>query len=350
MLTEGAVLTEIGQPLEVLGLSIPPLRAGQVLVELYYSGLCQTQLLEIQGRKGHDPFLPHTLGHEGAGRVMDVGPRVTKVKPGDCVVLTWIKGEGFEGGNTSYNSALGPIRSGPISTFLRHAVVSENRVVPIDPKVSFKEAALLGCAIPTGAGIIQHSLNVRPGSSLAIFGLGGVGLSALLAACRRRPALLVAVDRVPWKLELARSLGATYCIHADGENVLEQILELTNGIGVDYAVEAAGKTQVMELAFQSVRMRGGKCVLAGNISAGERITLDPYDLIKGKIIQGSWGGETNPDYNIPMWAAQHLQGQWELTKLITHVYTLEEINQAFQALEHGMVGRAVLALAPSPEL
>jgi S-(hydroxymethyl)glutathione dehydrogenase/alcohol dehydrogenase len=343
--TEAAVLRELGQPLRLMSLALPALRPGQVLVEVAYSGVCHSQLLEVRGRRGPDRFLPHTLGHEGSGTVLAVGPGVIKVRPGDPVVLTWIKGEGAETPSTVYDSADGAVNSGAISTFLRHAILSENRVVRLPDDMPLREAALLGCALPTGAGLVLNTADVRPGSSVAVFGVGGIGLSAVLAAVLRQASPLIAVDVVESKLEDARRLGASHVINARQRDPLAAIAELTGGRGVDCAVEAAGRRETMEAAFRAVRDGGGLCVLAGNLPAGERITIDPFDLIRGKRIVGTWGGETRPDRDVPLYAAWFREGRLPLASLISREYRLAEVNKALADLEHGRVARALIDMA-----
>lgn len=343
--TLAAVLTELNRPLQLCKVSIPALKPGQVLVEVAYSGVCHSQLLEVRGKRGPDRFLPHTLGHEGSGIVAEVGPGVTKVKPGDRVVLSWIKGSGAEAGGTMYQGPEGPINSGAISTFMRHTVTCESRVTPIPDTMPLREAALLGCAIPTGAGIVLNTAEVRPGSSVAIFGLGGIGLSAVLASSLMNAAVIIAVDLFDHKLEQARRVGATHLINARRQDPLVTILEITGRQGVDYAIEAAGQRTTMETAFQAVRDGGGLCVLAGNLPQGELIALNPFDLIKGKRIVGTWGGESQPDRDIPLYANLYLSGRLKLEPLITQSNRLEEINRTLDDLESGKVGRALIDLA-----
>ena len=340
--TEAAVLFKTCEPLRLATLSIPDLRAGQVLVEVAYSGVCQSQLLEILGKRGPDHFLPHTLGHEGSGKVIEVGPKVKKVKPGDRVVLSWIKGEGADVPSMVYQSLEGPVNSGAISTFMRKTVTCESRVVPIPDAMPLREAALLGCAIPTGAGIVMNTANVQKGESIAIFGMGGVGLSAVLAASLREVAIIIAVDVFDHKLDQARRIGATHVINAAQENSLARILEVTHGCGVDYAIESAGSERAMEFAFQAVKKNGGLCVLAGNLPSGGHISIDPFDLIIGKRIMGTWGGSTQPDLDIPRYVDLYLSGKLKLNVLITHEYRLENINQVFNDLADGKLGRAVI--------
>ena len=345
MKTKAAVLYEPGKPLRIEELTIPTLKPGQVLVEVAFSGVCHSQLLEVRGKRGPDRFLPHTLGHEGSGTVLEVGAGVTKVKAGDRVVLSWIKGSGADVPSTIYQSAEGPINSGALSTFMRQTVTCENRVTPIPDAMPLREAALLGCAIPTGAGIILNTAKVRPGSSVAVFGAGGIGLSAILAADLVHATTIIAIDVFDHKLEHARRVSATHLINARQQDPLATVLEITGGRGVDYAIEAAGQRETMETAFKAVRDGGGLCVLAGNLPHGEHISLDPFDLIRGKRIVGTWGGETQPDRDIPLYADLYLNGKLKLDALITHEYWLEDINRAFADLEQGKVGRAVIDMS-----
>jgi S-(hydroxymethyl)glutathione dehydrogenase / alcohol dehydrogenase len=344
MKTTAAILAETKQPLILTELEMPMLKPGQVLVDVAYSGVCHSQLLEVRGKRGPDRFLPHTLGHEGSGTVLEVGEGVAKVKPGDRVVLSWIKGDGADVPSTVYQSADGQINSGAISTFMRQTVTCENRVTPIPTPVPFREAALLGCAIPTGAGIVLNTAQVKPGSSVAVFGVGGIGLSAVLAANLMNATMIIAVDVFDHKLDGASQMGATDLINASRQDALVTILELTEGRGVDYAIEAVGRQETMQAAFKAVRDNGGLCVLAGNLPYGEQISLNPFDLIRGKRIVGTWGGESQPDRDIPLYAGLYLAGKLNLDAMITHTYPLEAINDALNDLERGKVGRALIEM------
>lgn len=344
MKTTAAVLHEQNQPLEIEDISIPGLKAGQVLVNVTSSGVCHTQLNEIDGRKGPDKYLPHVLGHEGAGIVEEIGTGVTKVKPGDHVVLTWIKGRGMDVPSAQYASHGHIINSGAVATFLKRAVVSENRLVPISKDIPFTVAALLGCAIPTGAGVVFNTIEPELESTLAVFGVGGIGMSAVMAAKAAGCARIIAVDIHEFKLRASEKLGATDVLNATGEkDVVSVLKDLTGGRGVDYAIEATGCVQVMENAFSSVRDDGGLLVIAGNSTQGDRISIDPFDLIKGKRIIGTWGGATYPDTDIPKYADLYLQGKLELDKMISHRYKLGDVNLAVETLRNcGEVLRVVL--------
>ncbi len=345
MQTDAAVLFEVNQPLRHVTLSLPELKPGQLLVEVAYSGVCHSQLHEVRGRRGPDPFLPHTLGHEGSGVVRAVGPQVSKVGPGDHVVLTWIKGQGADVPSTTYRDGAATVNSGALSTFMRHTITCENRVVPLPREMPLREAALLGCALPTGAGVVLNTAAMRAGASLAIFGAGGIGLSALLAARLREASLLIAVDVIEPKLAEALRLGATHVVNARERDAVAAILELTEGRGVDYAIEAAGRRDTMEAAFRCVRDQGGLCVLAGNLPHGEQISINPFDLIRGKRIVGTWGGDTRPDNDLPRYAQWYLAGRLPLAELITREYRLDEINAALDDMEQGRLSRALVNLA-----
>jgi S-(hydroxymethyl)glutathione dehydrogenase/alcohol dehydrogenase len=343
--TEAAVLIKVNEPLHLMELKIPELKPGQVLVDVAFSGVCQSQLNEVQGKRGPDPFLPHTLGHEGSGVVIALGEGVTKVKRGDRVVLTWLRGAGADVPSTSYGSEIGTVNSGAISTFMSQTVICENRLVPILDSMPFREAALLGCAIPTGGGIVLNTMQVKAGDSVAVFGVGGIGMSAIAIAVMQGAGMIIAIDVSEEKLERARRLGASHTVNAAIHDPLEAVKEATDGKGVDFAVEAAGRREVMETAFRSVRDGGGLCVLAGNVPIGDRISIDPFDLIRGKRIVGSWGGETDPDRDVALYASLFDEGKLNLDPLITHTYSLNGVNDALAELAEGAVGRAVIEMS-----
>lgn len=345
MLLKAAVLSRLCKPLEIfpdVGYDKPA--AGQVAVKLAYSGVCRSQLMEARGRRGPDPYLPHLLGHEGSGQVIETGEGVTKVRPGDLVILGWIKGRGLNAGPVRYHRGGVKLNAGAVTTFNEIAVVSENRLTPLPEGVPLDVAVLFGCAVPTGAGIVTNDLNPAPRSSIAVFGLGGIGMSALMATMLYDCARVVAVDVSAEKLSLAREFGASDIVDATRTNPVEAIRELTGNAGVDYAVEASGQARVIEQAFESVRRGGGLCVFASHPPHGERINIDPYELICGKRIRGSWGGECVPDDDIPKFAKLYREGRLPLQKLISRRYSLDQINDALDDLERGEVGRPLIEI------
>lgn len=350
---KAAILSKLNQPLEVIfKVKLTSPGPGQVLIKLAYSGVCHSQLMEVRGRRGHDAYLPHMLGHEGSGKVIEVGDGVTKVSPGDLVVLGWIKSSGLDGGGVEYECECLPhlINAGGVTTFNEYALVSENRIVPLPSGIPLDIAVLFGCAVPTGAGIITNDLQPAPGSTLAVFGLGGIGLSALMATMLYQCEKVIAVDVSQEKLALAKSFGATHVINACVSDPVDEIRMITNGIGVDYAVEASGQAFVIEQAFASVRRGGGVCVFASHPAQGSSISIDPYELICGKQIRGSWGGSSNPDRDVPKFAQLYLEGKLPLAKLITKRYPLDDINEALDDLENQRVGRPLIEIDTTMEL
>jgi S-(hydroxymethyl)glutathione dehydrogenase / alcohol dehydrogenase len=347
MKTRAAILWQLNKPLIIDDVQIPALKRGQILVKIYYSGLCRAQYNEMIGLKGPDRFLPHLLGHEASGVIVEIGAGVRKVKNGDYVCLSWIKGLGLDGINSAYLWRGHSVNAGAVTTFSDFAVVSENRVTRIPKAIPPKLAAIVGCAIVTGCGIMDNTLSVLRGSSLAVFGAGGIGSSVILGARRRGCKNIIAVDIGPAKLKFAKRVGATHTIDGTRKDVLKDIFAIT-GQGVDYAVDASGNKVAMETAFSSIKTKGGVCVIAGNLSKEEKISFHPFDLIQGKRIMGTWGGESKPDQDIPRYVRAYLRGTLPMDVLITHEYALENINQAFGVLVKGQAGRIVIKMNNSP--
>ena len=339
---KAAVLYKTGEPLVVEEIDIPELKEGQVLVKVAYSGVCRSQLMEVKGFRGEDKYLPHLLGHEGSGKILAVGEGVQKVVPEDTVVMTWIKGDGMNVAGPKYRKGDQEINAGGITTFNEYAILSENRVVKIPDSFPMDLAWLFGCAIPTGAGIVLNSIQPESKDSIAFFGLGGVGMSALFAAACIKCENMVAIDIDPKKLELAKQLGAKHLINPLKEDALAKIMEITEGRGVDYSVEASGSSKIIEEAFKSVRNQGGLCVFASHPPAEERISLDPFDLICGKCIKGSWGGDFYPDRDLLKFFELFQSGQSLMEKFKSVPYKLEDINQALDDLDQGRVVRAYI--------
>ena len=339
------VLERLNEPLVLRdSVQTPILARGQVLVKLAYSGVCHSQLMETRGGRGPDRFLPHLLGHEGTGVVETIGEGVSKVRPGDQVILTWIKGSGIEAGGAKYRRGEVTINAGGVTTFNEKAVVSENRLVPLPEGLPMDLSVLFGCALLTGAGIVMNQIKPEKNSTVAVFGLGGIGLSALIALQLYSCAQIIAIDVEDEKLQLARELGATQTINSRNESAVETIARLTHGLGVDAAVEAGGLVSTIEQAFSSVKKNGGLCVFASHPPSGEKIALDPYDLISGKRIQGSWGGASNPDRDIPILAELYRKGKLPLEKLIGKRYRLDQINEALDDLEHRRTTRPLIEI------
>ena len=338
-----AVLRVPGEPLALTRLRVPELKTGQVLVKVDYSGVCRSQLMEVRGLRGPDAWLPHLLGHEGVGTVVEVGPEVTKVTVGDRVVVGWISGRGIEAASPTLTTVDGEqINAGRVTTFSEYSVVSESRVYLQPAEVDNRSAVLFGCALLTGAGMVLNEARPNAGESMLINGLGGVGLTALIAT-QGLGVTVIAADPDPSKRELALGLGATYVLDPVVGGLPEQVSEKFPG-GVDIAVDAAGTTSGIEAAFDSIRYQGGRLIFASHPPAGERISLDPHDLIKGRTIRGSWGGACRPDEDIPRLAKAIAGSGISLDFMTPRTYALDEVNLALDDLEAERAMRPVIAM------
>jgi len=347
MKTRAAILWQLHKPLVIDEVEIPALKQGQVLVKIHYSGVCRAQYNEMIGLKGPDKFLPHLLGHEASGVVVDTAKGVAKIRKNDYVALSWIKSRGLDALNTQYKLGKHLINAGAVTTFSDYAVVSENRVIKIHPTSPMEVAAIVGCAIATGCGIINNTLNADKNASVIVFGAGGIGLSVILGARHRGCSTIIAVDVLDSKLKFAKRMGATHLINASKSPVLKSIAAILP-LGADYAVDASGHKTAMENAFASIKEKG-VCVIAGNLGKDEKIEIHPFELIKGKRIIGTWGGETQPDRDIPAYLKAYAQGQLPIDRLITHRFALEDINKAFEILVKGEAGRIILKMDCHPE-
>jgi S-(hydroxymethyl)glutathione dehydrogenase/alcohol dehydrogenase len=339
--TEAAILVETGKPLVLAELEMPALKPGQVLVEVAYSGACGTQVMEAQGLKGEDKWVPHCLGHEGTGVVLETGSAVTKVKPQDKVVLSWIKGLGIEAGGCVYAWDGKKVNAGGVTTFQRHAIVSENRLTLLPAGLAMDVATLLGCAAPTGMGAIFNVLQVKPGDAVAIFGVGGIGLNACMAASFAGAMPVIGVDLSPTRRELAKRCGATHIIDPSAEDAIAAIKKIVPA-GVDLAVEATGAPAVMANALDAVRAQGGRAVVIGNARHGATLSLNPSVLNQGKSLMGTWGGDSVPDRDYDRFGRLLGSGRFPLQEILSKPYRLAEADQALKDLAQGKVGRPLI--------
>lgn len=344
MKTDAAILTELQKPLVVTGIEIPALKPGQVLVDISFSGICHTQLSECKGHRGEDKFLPHCLGHEGSGIVRENGNGVTKVKVGDRVIISWIKGTGADVSSTIYQWGNERVNAGGVTTFSRQSIISENRLTVIPNDISMQEAALIGCAVPTGLGAVLNTAQPRPGQSIAIFGTGGIGLCAVAGAAISGCAPIIAVDINPEKLTVAKKMGATHCICSKTGNPLEEIMKVCPG-GIDFAIEATGIPDVMNIALTSVHAQGGIAVVIGNANFNDKLVIDPRQLNMGKQLRGTWGGDNNPDIDFPRYCQLVKYGRLNLVPLMSPPYSLRDINQALTDLAMGRVVRPLIDMS-----
>src|SRR6202163_1490797 len=343
MKTEAALLVQTGEPLVLAEIEIPSLKPGQVLVEITYSGACGTQVMEWRGDKGEDKWVPHCLGHEGTGTVLETGGAVTKVKTGDKVVLSWIKGTGIEAGGAIYGWNGKKVNAGGVTTFQRHAVVSENRLTLLPSHLSMDVAVLLGCAAPTGMGAVYNVLKVQPGDAIAVFGTGGIGLNALMAASLAGAMPVIGIDPNPTRRALARIYGATHVLDAAGDVVAE--IKKIVPQGVDLAVESSGIPVVMEQAINATRQQGGRAVVIGNAKHGMTLSLNPGVFNQGKSLLGTWGGDSVPDRDYGRYGRLLASGRFPVLDMLSKRSPLEQAEPALQDLSAGTDARPLIEMS-----
>lgn len=344
MKTQAALLVQTGSPLVVADIEIPVLKPGQVLVEITYSGACGTQVMEWRGDKGEDKWVPHCLGHEGTGVVLETGVAVTKVKRDDKVVLSWIKGSGIEAGGAVYEWEGKKVNAGGVTTFQRHAVVSENRLTLLPSHLALDVAVLLGCAAPTGMGAVYNVLKVQPGDAIAVFGTGGIGLNALMAASLAGAMPVIGIDPNPTRRALAKLYGATHVIDPSASDVIAEIKKIVPQ-GVDLAVESSGMPAVMDQAVNATRQQGGRAVVIGNAKQGSMLSINPGVFNQGKSLLGTWGGDSVPDRDYGRFARLLGSERFPVRDLLSKPYSLDEADQALQDLAAGKVGRPLIDMS-----
>ena len=347
MKTKAAIQTVPNAPLELVELEVPDPEPGQVSIKLISSGICHSQLHNLENANMPRPMV---LGHEGAGIVTGVGRGVTHLKEGDHAIVTWVPRTPVRGRAASVLSGVTyreePVH-GNVYTWGEDVLLSGEYVVPIYADDPTDVSCLVGCAVLTGAGAILNTAKVRPGDSVAVFGVGGVGLCAVGMASILEAYPIIAVDLKDDKLEFAKEFGATHVVNASQTDPVEAIQEITNG-GVDYALDAIGLKVTNEQILPSTRgggagaeNHGGMAILIGlpgwDITVDSRLFVTHQRQYRGSL------GATYPDKDFPMFLRWHREGKFPLDKLVTRRYRLDEINDACDALKAGeILGRAII--------
>jgi S-(hydroxymethyl)glutathione dehydrogenase/alcohol dehydrogenase len=339
---KAAILVEQKRPLEIETIELnEKLHYGQVLVKLNYSGICGSQLGEIDGVKGKDNYLPHLLGHEGSGVVVDVGPGVKKFNKDDDVILHWRPSDGIQSDPPKYSLNGNIINAGWVTTFNEYAVVSENRLTTDSFPRNKKVSSLFGCAVTTGFGAIENNVNPKIGQSIVIYGAGGVGLNMIQAAKIMKLFPIVAIDRFDNRLDLARQCGATHVFNStkcDNDLIKSSIKEYS----IDFFIDNTGSPKVIEFGYSLIN-KNGKLVLVGVPGADENIHIHSLPMHFGKKIVGSHGGETIPHHDIPRLQKLCIDSECDFEALITEEYSLDEINIAINRMRLGeMSGRCTI--------
>ncbi|MFQ2133949.1 S-(hydroxymethyl)glutathione dehydrogenase/class III alcohol dehydrogenase [Aeromonas hydrophila] len=356
-----------GQPLSIEEIEVMPPQAGEVRVRIVATGVCHTDAFTLSGEDPEGVF-PCILGHEGGGIVESVGEGVTSVKVGDhviplytpecgeckfcksgktnlCQKIRATQGKGLmPDGTTRFSKDGQPIyHYMGTSTFSEYTVLPEISIAKVDPAAPLEEVCLLGCGVTTGIGAVMNTAKVKEGESVAIFGLGGIGLSAVIGARLAKAGRIIAIDINENKFELARKLGATDCINPNDYDkpIQEVIVELTDG-GVDFSFECIGNVKVMRAALECCHKGWGESVIIGVAGAGQEISTRPFQLVTGRVWRGSAFGGVRGRSELPSYVQRYMQGEFKLDDFITHTMGLEQINEAFDLMHEGKSIRSVI--------
>ncbi len=365
MKIQAALITAPQQPVQIETLELDPPRAGEVLVQIKACGVCHSDYHLISGATQHP--LPVVPGHEGAGIVEAVGNGVTRIKPGDHVVLNWAPSCGhcfycLRGKPNLCDTFVGPIWDGvmldgtprlkwngqlvyhfsALAAFAEYAVVPQETCVVIRSDVLLSVAALVGCVVTTGVGAVLYSAQVQAGDRVAVFGCGGVGLSVIMGAQLAGAQQIIAIDRLPQKLEMAKQFGATDVIDASEIDAIEMVRDMTAGRGADVTFEAVGAPQLQADCVEAARP-GGKAVLVGLSAMGSTTPLSGAKLVRQeKTVIGSYYGSAHTARDFPFLLDLYAAGKLNLDRLVSRTYQLVEINEAFDAMLNGEVARGVV--------
>lgn len=341
--TKAAVLVNQKKLLEIVEIELPKtLDIGQVLVELAYSGICGSQLGEIDGVKGLDPWLPHLLGHEGSGKVLAIGPGVKYVKPGDAVVLHWKVSQGIEATPAKYQWGNKVVNSGWVTTFNEHAVVSENRLTKIDSTADLRTAALYGCAITTGFGLIDNRAQLKLGENVVVFGAGGIGLNIIQAAKLAGANQVIAVDIYDHRLALSKHCGATDLVNSSKQEPWTAIKNLLNDRSPDVFIDNTGNPEIIARGYDLISSKG-RVLLVGVPETGRLTSIFTLPLHFGKTIIGTHGGESVPQNDIPRYMNLIASRKIDLGQLISETKDLGCINEMIANMRGGAsVGRCLI--------
>lgn len=374
MKTRAAVLHEMGlsspyaesKPLKIETLELNKPNQNEVLIKIGAAGLCHSDLSVINGSRPRPT--PMALGHEAAGEIIEVGDNVTDFEVGDHIVCTFIpscghclpcsegrpalcengaasneQGELLEGGKRLHNEADNMYHHLGVSGFADYAVVSQHSIVKVDKDIPFEKVAIFGCAVITGIGAVINTAQVKPGSSVAVVGLGGIGLNAILGAKLAGAGEIIAIDINPNKFELAKKLGATATFNSGDEDIVEQIKNYVDG-GVEYAFETAGVVPAMEVAYK-ITKRGGSTITTGLPDSKHEFSFPQVTLAaEERTIKGSYVGSCVPVRDIPRFIALYKQGRLDIDELLTDTLSLDEINEGFDRLAKGDAARLVVKM------
>jgi len=365
--SRAAVAWGPGQPLAIEEVDVMLPKAGEVLVKIEASGVCHTDAFTLSGDDPEGVF-PCILGHEGGGVVTQVGAGVSSVKVGDhviplytpecgeckfctsgktnlCQKIRETQGKGLmpDGTTRFYKDGKPIYHYMGCSTFSEYTVLPEIALAKVNKEAPLEEVCLLGCGVTTGMGAVINTANVEDGDTVAVFGLGGIGLSAIIGATMAKASRIIAIDINENKFDLAKKLGATECINPQNYDkpIQEVIVDLTDG-GVDYSFECIGNVNVMRSALECCHKGWGESVIIGVAGAGQEISTRPFQLVTGRVWRGSAFGGVKGRSELPDYVERYLDGEFQLNDFITHTMELDKINEAFDLLHKGESIRSVI--------
>ena len=365
--SKAAVAWGAGQPLSMEVVDVMPPQAGEVRIRMVATGVCHTDAFTLSGDDPEGIF-PAILGHEGGGVVESIGEGVTSVQVGDhviplytpecgeckfcksgktnlCQKIRETQGKGLmPDGTTRFSIDGQPIyHYMGTSTFSEYTVLPEIALAKVNPEAPLEEVCLLGCGVTTGMGAVTNTANVQPGDTVAVFGLGGIGLSAIIGAATAKAGRIIAIDINESKFELARKLGATDCINPKHHDkpIQDVIVEMTDG-GVDYSFECIGNVHIMRSALECCHKGWGESVIIGVAGAGQEISTRPFQLVTGRVWKGSAFGGVKGRSELPNYVDRYMKGEFKLDDFITHTMKLEQVNEAFDLMHEGKSIRTVI--------
>ncbi len=365
--SKAAVAWGPGQPLKIEEVDVMLPKAGEVLIKIVATGVCHTDAFTLSGDDPEGIF-PAILGHEGGGIVEQIGEGVTSVKVGDhviplytpecgeckfcksgktnlCQKIRETQGKGLmpDGTTRFYKDGQPIYHYMGCSTFSEYTVLPEISLAKVNPAAPLEEVCLLGCGVTTGMGAVMNTAKVEEGDTVAIFGLGGIGLSAVIGAAMAKASRIIAIDINESKFDLARKLGATECINPKNfdKPIQEVIVEMTDG-GVDYSFECIGNVNIMRSALECCHKGWGESIIIGVAGAGQEISTRPFQLVTGRVWRGTAFGGVRGRSELPDYVERYLAGEFKLSDFITHTMPLEDINKAFELMHQGKSIRSVI--------
>lgn len=367
MKSRAAVAFGPGQPLEIVEIDVAPPKAGEVLIKITHTGVCHTDAFTLSGDDPEGVF-PAVLGHEGSGIVVEVGEGVTSVAVGDhviplytaecgeclfcksdktnlCVAVRATQGKGLmPDGTTRFSYKGQPIyHYMGCSTFSEYTVVAEVSLAKVNPEANPEHVCLLGCGVTTGLGAVKNTAKVQEGDTVAVFGLGGIGLAVVQGAKKAKAGKIIAVDTNPEKFKLAEQFGATDFVNPkDFDKTVQEVIVEMTGWGVDHSFECIGNVNVMRSALECAHRGWGQSIIIGVAGSGQEISTRPFQLVTGRSWKGTAFGGVKGRSQLPAMVEEAMKGEIQLEPFVTHTMGLEKINEAFDLMHEGKSIRSVI--------